>query len=61
MTTAELTAAYMDGAAITEGLAALYAADGITVTAKVLTAAEFAAVSAHAATLPSTPATNVWD
>ena len=54
-------AAYASGAAITEGLAALYARDGIGADLRVLTADEFAAVSAYANTLPSTPANNVWD
>jgi hypothetical protein len=62
MTTApDHFAAYTAGDAITKGLADLYARDGIAVTARVLTDAEFAAIAAHADTLPSTPANNVWD
>lgn len=61
MTTETLYAMYAAGAAITADLANLYAADGIKVNAYVLTADEFAAVSAHAKTFPSTPANNVWD
>jgi hypothetical protein len=62
MTTApDHFAAYMAGDAITKGLANLYARDGVTVNAYVLTDAEFVAIAAHANTLPSTPANNVWD
>jgi len=63
MNTADLLAAYLSGAAITEGLVALYARDGIDITAgrTVLTTDEFAAVAALAATVPSTPGNNVWD
>jgi hypothetical protein len=62
MTTApDHFAAYMAGDAITANLAALYARDGIAVTAYVLTDAEFAAIAAYARTAPSTPVNNVWD
>lgn len=63
MTTAALLAAFDSGLAITADLADLFAADGIDITAgrHILTADEFAAVSALAATLPSTPGNNVWD
>lgn len=56
-----LSALFTSGDAITENLAATYERDGIAHGRRVLTADEFAAVSAHANTLPSTPANNVWD
>jgi hypothetical protein len=63
MTAVALLTAYMSGAAVTETLVSLYARDGIDITPgrRVLTADEFAAISALAATLPSTPANNAWD
>lgn len=60
---AALTAAYMDGTAVTAGLVASYARDGVDITPgrHTLTDDEFRAVADHARTLPSTPANNVWD
>lgn len=52
---------YSAGAAITAEHAALLERDGIAHGRRVLTASEFAAVAAHSANVPSTPANNVWD